>query len=120
MSDLGRKNFNDKVSEAVTPESNKSALEKAKEQVTDKVDQFAAKATPDEQKSFGQTVADKAKEGHEDAKAEVSNNQESLADTATAYIDAAKEQVGNAANYISGVVTGATEGAKTGADSTKK
>lgn len=120
MSDLGRKNFSDKVEETVTPDDQKTGFEKTKETVTDKVDEFAGKATPNDQKSFGQTIADNAKQGHDDAKAQVGENQETLLDTANSYIDAAKEQAGNAANYISGVVTGATEGAKSGADSGKK
>lgn len=117
MSDLGRKNFSDKVSEAVTPEDQKSGFEKVKETVTDKADELAAKGTPDSQKSFGQTIADSAKQGHDDAKAEVSGKEATLADTAGEYLEAAKEQAANAVNYVSGVVTGATEGAKKASDS---
>ncbi|RLP65340.1 hypothetical protein L150_04111, partial [Candida albicans Ca529L] len=43
-----------------------------------------------------------------------------LAETAQEYVEVAKTEIGKAAEYVSGVVTGATEGAKTGADSTKK
>merc|ERR1712080_574156 len=106
MSDAGRKNFSDKLSESLTPESEKSTLEKGKEAVTDKVDDFAGKTVPDNQKSFGQTVADDAKKGSDDAKAAVENEK-------------AKKQISNAAEYVSGVVSGATEGAKTGGESTK-
>lgn len=127
MSDAGRKPFSDKVSEAVTPESQKSTFEKGKESVTGAVDGFAAKNVPDNQKSFGQTVADNVKAGHDDAKAAVGEEnakaqQEgaTLSETAGEYFDAAKEQVANAAQYVSGVVTGATEGAKTAADDAKK
>ena len=35
MSDTGRKNFTDKASEALKPESEKSYLEQAKETITD-------------------------------------------------------------------------------------
>lgn len=119
MSDLGRKNFSDKASEAIKPESEKSTLEQTKNTVTDKIDEFAGKGVPDNQKSFTQTAADHAKQGHDDAKSAVNDNQQTLADTAAQYVDAAKEQAGKAAEYVSSVVTGATEGAKTGADSKK-
>lgn len=119
MSDAGRKSFTDKVSETVTPDSQKSTLQKASETVTDTVDGFVGKNTPDSQKSLGQTVADNAKQGHDDAKEAVNKNEHTLAETASEYVEAAKEQVANAAQYVSSVVTGATEGAKTGAEEKK-
>lgn len=112
MSDAGRKSFTEKASEAITPDSQKSTLEKAKESVTDSLDGFAAKNIPDSEKSFGQTISDNAKQGHDDAKKAVQGNEASLAETAQGYVEAAKEQVANAAQYVSSVVTGATEGAK--------
>ena len=120
MSDAGRKNFSDKVTESITPESQKTFGDKAKESVTDAADKFAANVTPNDQKSFGQTVADSTRQGHDDAKKATSEHQATLAETAEQYIDAAKEQVANAAEYISSVVTGALEGAKKSADETKK
>lgn len=127
MSDAGRKPFTDKVSEAITPESQKSTFEKGKEAVTDAVDGFAAKNVPDNQKSFGQTVADNVKAGHDDAKvavekekADAQHQGATLTETAGEYFEAAKEQVANAAHYVSEVVTGATEGAKTAASDAKK
>lgn len=119
MSDAGRKSFTDKVSEAAKPDSEKSTLEKAKESVTDAVDGFAAKNVPDNQKSFTQSVGDNIKQGHDDAKKEVSQDQATFAETAQTYVEAAKEQVANAANYVSGVVTGATEGAKQASEEKK-
>lgn len=112
MSDLGRKDVSEKVTEAVKPDSEKSTLEKAKESATDGLDKFAAKGTPENQKSFTQTVADNVQQGHDDAKKTASHEQATLAETASEYVDAAKEQIANAAQYVSGVVTGATEGAK--------
>ncbi|KAI5950381.1 HSP12 [Candida theae] len=121
MSDAGRKDFSDKVGESLKPDSQKSTLEKGKETVTDKVDDLAGKAVPDNQKSFGQTVADNVKQGSDDAKAAVNDQQgPTLAETAQEYVDEAKKQISNAAEYVSGVVSGATEGAKTGGESTKK
>ncbi|OBA21887.1 hypothetical protein METBIDRAFT_39016 [Metschnikowia bicuspidata var. bicuspidata NRRL YB-4993] len=119
MSDTGRKSFTDKAQEAMKPESEKSYLEKAKEGVTNAVDGFAAKNVPDSEKSFGQTVADNAKQGKDDAKDSVDQQGATIGETAQEYVAVAKEQVANAANYVSGVVTGATEGAKQ-VDSEKK
>ncbi|KAK6197418.1 heat shock protein 9/12-domain-containing protein [Scheffersomyces amazonensis] len=120
MTDLGRKNLSDKLNESVTPDSQKTTYDKAKETVTDKLDSFAARNTPDNQKSFSQTVADKAQIGSEDAKEAAGQKQESLSETASGYVEQAKEAIGNAAEYVSGVVSGANEGAKTGAEATKK
>ncbi|CAK7909286.1 12 kDa heat shock protein [[Candida] anglica] len=120
MSDFGRKNVSDKIAEKVTPESEKTTLDQAKEAVTGGVDKVAASGTPDNQKSFTQTVADGVQTGHDDAKTAVNKNEQTLAETASEYVEAAKEQVVNAATYVSEVVTGATEGAKTASTDAKK
>jgi Heat shock protein 9/12 len=44
MSDTGRKGMTDKLSEGVTPDSQKSTLDKAKESVTDAGDKVAGLA----------------------------------------------------------------------------
>lgn len=119
MSDAGRKSFTDKASETIKPDSQKSTLEKGKEVVTDKYDELAGKATTDNQKSFGQSVADSAKQGKDDAKKEV-GGQQTLGETAQEYFEAAKEKASEAAEYVSSVVSGATEGAHNAADSAKK
>ncbi|KAF8002837.1 hypothetical protein OXX80_002253 [Metschnikowia pulcherrima] len=119
MSDAGRKSFTDKATEAVKPDSEKSYLEQAKEGVTNTLDGVAGKTVPDSEKSFGQTIADNAKQGKDDAKSTVNQNENTLGETAQEYVAAAKEQVANAANYVAGVVSGATEGAKQ-VDSEKK
>ncbi|KAL7662835.1 12 kDa heat shock protein [[Candida] zeylanoides] len=120
MSDFGRKPVSDKISESVKPDSEKSTLEQAKESVTGTADKIAAKGTPEDQKSFSQTLSDSVQQGHDDAKSAVNKDQATLADTASEYVEAAKEQVTNAANYVSEVITGATEGAKSAVEDTKK
>ncbi|CAI5759899.1 unnamed protein product [Candida verbasci] len=127
MSDAGRKNVSDKIGEGLKPDSEKSYLEKGKEQVTDSLDKFAANTTPDNQKSFSQTISDDVQKGHDDAKSAVKQDAQaaegqgsSLAETAQEYINVAKEKASEAAEYVSGVVGGATEGAKTGAETSKK
>ena len=59
MSDTFRKDFSDKASEAVKPDSEKSYLDKAKETVTDKADKVGSKAQPEEEKSYLQQASDK-------------------------------------------------------------
>jgi ElaB/YqjD/DUF883 family membrane-anchored ribosome-binding protein len=112
MSDFGRKDFTDKVSEKVTPDSQKSTFEKAKEDVTGALDKGASSITPDSQKSFGQSVADHAQSGHDDAKSDVKQNQETLSETAASYVEAAKDQVLNAAEYVSNAVSGGNAGSE--------
>lgn len=120
MSDLGRKPVSDKISEAVKPDSEKSTLEKTKETVTGSVDKFAAHNVPDNQKSFSQTIADNVQTGHDDAKKAANEHEATLSETATEYLEAAKVKAAEAAQYVSGVVTGATEGAKDAHSEVKK
>lgn len=95
MSDAGRKDFGDKVSETVKPDSQKSTLEKGKEVVTDQADKLAGKLQPEENKGVGQTVHDSAQQGKDDAKGK------SLGETAQEYVEEAKHKLGEAAEYIS-------------------
>lgn len=120
MSDLGRKDFSDKVGEGLKPDSEKSTFERGKEGVTNAVDNAAGKLTPDDQKSFPQTAADKFKQGKDDAKETAEKDQHSFADTAKEYVDSAKKSASGAANYISEVVGGASQGAKSASDDVKK
>lgn len=110
MADAGRKDFSQKISEAVKPDSEKSLYEKTKESVTDTADKISSEVTPDNQKSFGQSVADHAQKGHDDAK-------KTWGETANEYLEEGKKAVAEAAEYVSGAVTGAKEGAE---DYTKK
>ncbi|CAK9441638.1 uncharacterized protein LODBEIA_P55060 [Lodderomyces beijingensis] len=119
MSDLGRKNFSDKVEEKLTPESQKSTLDKGKEAVTDTVDKAGRKITPEEDKSFGQKVADNFAQGKEDAKSQAEKDSkalegegQTLAETAQEYYDTAKDKLSEAADYVSKSVGGAVEGSK--------
>lgn len=115
MADAGRKDFSTKLSETITPESSKSTFEKVKESATDTYDKAAAAVTPDNQKSFGQTVSDHAQKGHDDAKAEFDNAGKTWSESANEVLENGKKAVSDAAEYVSGVVTGAKEGAETGA-----
>ncbi|KAF1962880.1 heat shock protein 9/12 [Byssothecium circinans] len=58
MSDVGRKDLGDKAQEKVTPDSQKSTLDKAKESITGAGDKAAGSAQPDSNKSATQKVSD--------------------------------------------------------------
>merc|ERR1712110_400967 len=59
MSQAGRKDFTDKLSEGVTPDSQKSTGEKLSEKATDAYDKVANAVEPESQKSTTQKVGDK-------------------------------------------------------------
>lgn len=119
MSDLGRKNLSDKISEKVTPDSQKSVLQQGTEAVSGAADKVAAAVTPESQKLASQTLADKAQSGHDEAKAEVQADGKTIQETAGEYFEAAKGTLGAAVEQVSAAITGATEGAKKGSDSAK-
>lgn len=120
MADAGRKDFSSKLSEAVKPESEKSTFDKAKETATDYLDKAAAKMTPDSEKSFGQTVSDHIQQGHDDAKSKVDAEGKTWSDSANELLENGKKAVSEAAEYVSGAVTGAKEGADKGVSDAKK
>ena len=58
MSDTGRKDISDKIESAVKPDSQKSTLDKGKDTITDKVDNFVGDNTRSGDKSFVQQASD--------------------------------------------------------------
>lgn len=110
MADAGRKDFSQKIDEKITPDSNKSLYERTKETVTDTADKVANDLTPENQKSFSQSVGDSVQRGHDDAKAEVGEGK-TWGDAAHDAFESGKKAVADAAEYVSGAVTGAKEGA---------
>ncbi|VEU20497.1 DEKNAAC101286 [Brettanomyces naardenensis] len=110
MSDPGRKNLSDKFAETVTPDSQKSSVQKAKETVTGEVDKVASSITPDSQKSFTQAVSDKAQSGSDKVQNTVHQDRQGFKEAAEEYLEAGKKRVDEAAEYISGVVGGAKKG----------
>lgn len=95
MSDLGRKDFTDKVSESVKPNSEKSYVEKAKESVTDGADKLGKHAQPQSEKSYAQQAGD-ALTGNSG-----SHSGKTLGETAGEYVESAK-------NYVSDALGGNT------------
>ncbi|CCX30425.1 putative chaperone/heat shock protein Hsp12 [Pyronema domesticum] len=61
MSDSLRKPFSDRVEEKITPDSSKSTVDKAKENVTTAADRFAGEMQPDSSKSSTQEGFDKSR-----------------------------------------------------------
>lgn len=105
MADAGRKDFSTKLGEKVTPDSQKTTYDKAKEGLTDAYDKAASAVTPEDGKSFSQQVGDSVQQGHDDA-------QKSWGESAQEVLENSKKAVSDAAEYVSSVVTGATEGAE--------
>lgn len=103
MSDAGRKDFSEKLSEKAKPDSQKSYMEQGKEKVTDAADRVAGAMQPEEDKGVAQGVHDAAKRGKDDARGE------SIADTAGQYVDAAKKKLNEAVEYVSSSVHQADE-----------
>lgn len=58
MTDAGRKDFTDKLKSKITPDSEKSTYQNAKDHVTDKLDAVAGKSTPQGDKSILQKTSD--------------------------------------------------------------
>ena len=71
MSDPGRKSFTETARQSVVPNQAKPLSEKIKESVTDAADRVAAVFQPKETKSIPQTVADKVRGTHDEAKTHV-------------------------------------------------
>lgn len=134
MSDNLRKPLSEKVSESLTPDSQKSGAEKVKENVTDNLDKAANVLTPDSSKSTSQKLADKtqnafdnaktdaetakenAKSDYHKAKADHLQHEKTFGETVSEYVEAGKKELENAANYISEALSGAEADAKAGAE----
>ncbi|GAB7337787.1 hypothetical protein MBLNU457_g3056t1 [Dothideomycetes sp. NU457] len=60
MTDSGRKDMSSKMSETMTPDSQKSTMDQAKEGITDTADKASRSMQPDSEKSTTQQMSDKA------------------------------------------------------------
>ncbi|KAK9374593.1 heat shock protein 9/12-domain-containing protein [Lipomyces chichibuensis] len=106
MTDAGRKPVSDKVSETVSPDSQKSYAEQVKEQVTGVYDKVARDLQPEESKSTFQSAADTATGKSSDAKDTADTHQQSFSDSAKQYAASAQKKTGetlhSAGEYLSG------------------
>ncbi|KAF2689356.1 hypothetical protein K458DRAFT_413644 [Lentithecium fluviatile CBS 122367] len=95
MSDLGRKGLGDQAKEKVTPDSQKSTLEQAKEGVTGLGDRAAGAVQPEGNKSATQKLGDTTRSGGDDASAQ-----------GKGVLAQAQESIGNAAASVQDAISG--------------
>ncbi|RVX69456.1 hypothetical protein B0A52_06519 [Exophiala mesophila] len=85
MSDLGRKPLTDQAQEKLTPDSQKSTLDKATESVTGTADNIAGAVQPGDSKSTSQKLADETtsqgKSAYDTAADTLSSAGKSISDT---------------------------------------
>lgn len=98
MSDQGRKGVLDQAQEKITPDSQKSTLDKASESVSGAYDRAAGAVQPDDTKSTTQKASDSIRGGSDDA------SQQSKG-----VLQSAQETIGNAAQSLSDTLSGNTK-----------
>ncbi|KAL9108892.1 MAG: hypothetical protein Q9227_006423 [Pyrenula ochraceoflavens] len=94
MSDQGRKSVGDQVQEKVTPDSQKSTLDKATESASSTADKVVGSVQPGDTKSTSQKMSDT-----------VRGEGDSAQDSGKGYLAQAQETLGNAANTASETIS---------------
>ncbi|KAK9316818.1 heat shock protein 9/12-domain-containing protein [Lipomyces starkeyi] len=106
MTDAGRKPVSDKVSDTMTPDSQKSYAEQVKEQVTGVYDKVARDLQPEESKSTFQSAADTVTGKSSDAKDTADTHHQSFVESAKQYASSAQKSAADtlhsAGEYLSG------------------
>ncbi|KAK4980905.1 hypothetical protein LTR66_000661 [Elasticomyces elasticus] len=91
MTDSGRKDMTDKVSDKMTPDSQKSTTEQAKDTASGMYDKAASAVQPESQKSTTQkasdTVSGKGGDAESQGKGMMANAQETLGNAAQSVSD---------------------------------
>ncbi|KAF1917074.1 heat shock protein 9/12-domain-containing protein [Ampelomyces quisqualis] len=99
MSDLGRKGLGEQAQEKITPDSQKSTLDKAGESVSGLGDKAASAVQPEGQKSTTQKLGDSTRSGGDKAQNEggsiLSSAQEGLSNAGQAVTDTFNSATGN-------------------------
>ncbi|CAA9959932.1 hypothetical protein CFE70_003373 [Pyrenophora teres f. teres 0-1] len=95
MSDSMRKGLGEQAQEKMTPDSQKSTMDKASESLTGAGDRIAGTMQPEGQKSTGQKLGDATRSGGDNASSEGKGMMES-----------AQESVGNAAQSVQDAFSG--------------
>ncbi|TKA65995.1 hypothetical protein B0A49_10358 [Cryomyces minteri] len=95
MSDMGRKGLGDQVSDKLTPDSQKSTLDKASDTASGLGDKVAGAVQPDSQKSTTQKMADSTRSGGDDAQKQ-----------GEGMLASAQQTLGNAAQAVSDTLQG--------------
>ncbi|KAK9384111.1 heat shock protein 9/12-domain-containing protein [Kockiozyma suomiensis] len=109
MSDAGRKPVSDKISETITPDSQKSYAEQIKESATGAYDKVARDIQPEESKSTFQSGVDSVTGGSSDAKKSADENSASFVDTAKEYAASAQQSAADALNSASEYLSGSAK-----------
>jgi len=102
MSDTGRKDFTEQVSDKITPDSQKSFTEKASENVSGTYDKAASSLQPESEKSTTQELGDSTRSGADDAQNDGKTYLESAQQTASDVTNVAADKVKAAADYVAG------------------
>ncbi|KAJ9623665.1 hypothetical protein H2203_005927 [Taxawa tesnikishii (nom. ined.)] len=95
MSDAGRKDLSSSLKDSVTPDSQKSGLDQAKDSVTGTADKVAGSLQPESQKSTGQQAADT-----------FSSNKDSAQSEGKGYLQSAQDTLSGAAQSVSDALSG--------------
>ncbi|KJY00307.1 chaperone/heat shock protein [Zymoseptoria brevis] len=72
MTDHGRKDLSDKISDKATPDHSKSTMDKVGDSITGTADKAGRDLVPDSQKSTTQSIGDKASREKDHAKGDES------------------------------------------------
>lgn len=97
-----RKDLGDKVSDSVTPDSQKSTLDQAKDTATGAYDKAAGAVQPEDQKSTTQKATDTFSSGKDDAQGSGDSYLKSAQDSVSSGINSASESLGlNSKNNLS-------------------
>ncbi|KAF1808834.1 hypothetical protein P152DRAFT_462067 [Eremomyces bilateralis CBS 781.70] len=94
MSDALRKPLSDQAGEKITPDSQKSTLDKAKETVTGAGDRAAGTAQPEDQKSYTQQAGDAIRGGSDNTSREGQSISQTVTDTVNQGVESAKNALG--------------------------
>ncbi|KAK8212823.1 hypothetical protein M8818_002988 [Zalaria obscura] len=95
MSDLGRKDLSSSVKDSVTPDSQKSTFDSAKDSVTGTADRVAGAVQPEDQKSTSQKAADT-----------FSSNKDSAQGEGKSYLQSAQDTLSSAAQSVQDSLSG--------------
>jgi len=102
MSDPGRKDISDQVEETITPDSQKSTLDKVTESVTSAGDRVAASLQPGDSKSTTQKLSDETRSTSDSAEDTGKTYLQQASDFVSGVLDTTQKSVNDLANSISG------------------
>ncbi|KAI9813543.1 MAG: hypothetical protein M1832_006274 [Thelocarpon impressellum] len=113
MTDTGRKGAGQQLQEKVTPDSQKSAVDKLSENVSGTVDKGLGAVQPESEKSTTQKLSDSTRSNADSAQNQGKTWTQSAQETASGVAQKASDTLNQAADYIKGTA------GNTGAGSTK-